>query len=211
MNKTCFTLIAQVALAIHALSVVSYGETQKPAFQYEVGDTRISVPSSDEPRVKVFGPESIKLAGKYLETGALSWARGNGCVNCHTTGPYLTEYTAWSRQFGQPSEEVHATFLKVVPKEVTEVKGTDQHGHSYYPGAFSAVWRSVGLAEWDRDVIGKLSEATDRSLRDMLERQSESGAFDITAKSKFRISPRITNSLCKPRGPSRRRRAGSPD
>ena len=75
MNKTCFTLVAQVALALHALSVASYGETQKPAFQYEVGDTRISIPSSDEPRVKVFGPESIMLAGKYLEAGAVSWAR----------------------------------------------------------------------------------------------------------------------------------------
>jgi squalene-hopene/tetraprenyl-beta-curcumene cyclase len=127
--------------------------------------------------VQVFGPESIKLAGKYLEIGAVSWARSNGCVNCHTTGPYLTEYAAWSRQFGKPSAEVHATFLKVVPEEVTGVKGIDQNGHSYDPGAFSAVWRSVGLAEWDRHVTGKLSEATDRSLRDMFERQSESGAF----------------------------------
>jgi len=177
MNKTGFTLVAQVAIAIHALSVASYGQTQKPAFQYELGDTRISIPSSDEPRVQVFGPESIKLAGKYLETGALSWARSNGCVNCHTTGPYLTEYTAWSRQFGKPSEEVLATFLKVVPQEVTEVKDIDQKGHSYYPGAFSAVWRSLGLAEWDRQVTGKISDATDRSLRDMFERQSKSGAF----------------------------------
>ena len=96
MNRTRFTLVAQVALAIHSLSVASYGQTQKPAFQYELGDTRISIPSADEPRVKEFGPESIKLAAKYLETGAVSWARGRACVNCHTTGPYLTEYTAWS-------------------------------------------------------------------------------------------------------------------
>ena len=111
MNRTCLTLVAQVALALHALSIASYGD-QKPTFQYEVGDIHVSIPSSDEPRVQVFGPESIKLAGKYLETGAVSWARSNGCVNCHTTGPYLTEYTAWSRQFGKPSEEVYATFLK---------------------------------------------------------------------------------------------------
>ena len=177
MNRTRFTLVAQVALAIHSLSAASYGQTQKPAFQYELGDTRISIPSADEPRVKVFGPESIKLAAKYLETGAVSWARGRACVNCHTTGPYLTEYTAWSRQFGKPSEEVHASFVSAVPKEVIKVKDTDKDGHRYYPGAFSSVWRSVGLAEWDRHVTGKLSEATERSLRDMFERQSESGAF----------------------------------
>ena len=177
MNRTRLILVAQVALAIHSLSVVSYGQAQKPAFQYELGDTRISIPSSEEPRVEVFGPESIKLAGKYLETGAVSWARGRACVNCHTTGPYLTEYTAWSRQFGKPSEEVHASFVSAVPKEVIEVKDTEKDGHRYYPGAFSSVWRSVGLAEWDRHVTGKLSEATERSLRDMFERQSESGAF----------------------------------
>ena len=177
MNRTRFTLVGQVALAIHFLSALSSGQTQKPAFQYELGDTRISIPSADEPRVQVFGPESIKLAAKYLETGAVSWARGRACVNCHTTGPYLTEYTAWSRQFGKPSEEVHASFVSAVPKEVNKVKDTDKDGHRYYPGAFSSVWRSVGLAEWDRHVTGKLSEATERSLRDMFERQSESGAF----------------------------------
>jgi squalene-hopene/tetraprenyl-beta-curcumene cyclase len=39
------------------------------------------------------------------------------------------------------------------------------------------VWRSLGLAEWDKHLSGKTSEPTERSLRDMFERQSESGAF----------------------------------
>src|SRR5262249_40136292 len=46
-----------------------------------------------------------------------------------------------------------------------------------YPGTTSSVWRSVGLAEWDRHVTGKLSEGTKHSLRDMFERQSEDGSF----------------------------------
>ena len=144
MSRTCFTLVVQVALAIHALGVASSAEAPKPAFQYEVGDTRLSIPSADEPRVKEFGPESIKLAGKYLETGAVSWARSNGCVNCHTTGPYLTEYTAWSRQFGKPNEEVHATFLKVVPQEVTGVKEIKQNGHGYYPARSPPCGEALG-------------------------------------------------------------------
>jgi squalene-hopene/tetraprenyl-beta-curcumene cyclase len=57
------------------------------------------------------------------------------------------------------------------------VKQSDKNGHKFYPGATSSVWRSVGLAEWDRHITGKLSEATDRSLRDMFERQSEDGSF----------------------------------
>ena len=50
----------------------------KPEFQYQSGDIRVSIPSADEPRVKTFGPESLKAAAKYLEAGALSWVRGRG-------------------------------------------------------------------------------------------------------------------------------------
>jgi len=89
----------------------------------------------------------------------------------------MSEYTAWSRQFGKPNEEVHANFVKAVPSEVKEVRETDKNGHKFYPGTTSSVWRSVGLAEWDRHVAGKLSDETERSLRDMFEHQSENGAF----------------------------------
>lgn len=151
---------------------------QKPEFQYKVGETQISIPTADEPRVKEFGPESIKAAGKYLETGALSWVRGERkCVNCHTTGPYMSEFTAWSKHFGPPSPEVRENFESAVPKEIKPVEMTERNGHKYYPQTFNNVWRSVGLAEWDRHVTGKLSEVTDRSLRDMFERQAESGVF----------------------------------
>src|SRR5262245_5234070 len=161
------------------LSAFAYAQnTPKPAFQYQSGDIRVSIPSADEPRVKAFGQESLQAAAKYLEAGALSWVRGERtCVNCHTTGPYMTERTAWSKHFGKPSEEVHDNFVNAVPSEVKDVKQTDKSGHKFYPGATSAVWRSVGLAEWDQHVTGKLSEVTQRSLRDMFERQSLDGSF----------------------------------
>jgi squalene-hopene/tetraprenyl-beta-curcumene cyclase len=72
---------------------------------------------------------------------------------------------------------VRENFVGVVPDRIKEVKETDKDGHKFYPGAFNSVWRTAGLAEWDRHVTGKLSEATERSLRDMFERQSENGAF----------------------------------
>jgi len=170
--------LAVAAWAILSLSTFAHAQTPKPAFQYESGDIRVSIPSADEPRVRTFGSESLRAAAKYLEAGALSWVRGERtCVNCHTTGPYMAERTAWSKQLGKPSEEVHANFVKAVPNEVKEVKRTDKSGHKFHPGATSSVWRSVGLAEWDRHITGKLSEATDRSLRDMFERQSEDGSF----------------------------------
>ena len=46
----------------------------KPAYQYESGDIRVSVPTADEPRVKTFGAGSINLAVKYLEDGLLGLA-----------------------------------------------------------------------------------------------------------------------------------------
>lgn len=150
----------------------------KPEFQYQVDDVRISIPSADEPRVKAFGPESLQKAAKYLELGAVSWVRGRSCVNCHTTGPYMSECPTWSRQFGKPSEEVRENFLKAIPAEVAEVKQTEKNGHNYYPGSTQSIWRSVGLGQWDRHVNGgKLSAETDRSLRDMFTRQSEDGSF----------------------------------
>lgn len=149
----------------------------KPAFQYKSGDIRVSIPTADEPRVKQFGPASLKLAAKYLEDGALTWVREKSCVNCHTTGPYMTERTAWTKQFGPASAEVHKDFVGSVPKEIKPVKETETRGHKHYPSTFFTVWRSLGLAEWDRHITGKLSEPTERALRDLFERQSASGAF----------------------------------
>ncbi len=172
----CLVFVA--ATMTFAQTVPAYGQnSRKPPFQYQLDEVRVSIPTANEPRVKAFGPESVLAAARYLEVGALSWARGRSCVNCHTTGPYLTEYTAWSRQFGKPSDEVRASFVKAVPRSIRAVKEADKNGHKYYPGAFSSVWRSAGLAEWDRHITGELSEATDRSLRDMFARQSENGAF----------------------------------
>lgn len=146
-------------------------------YQYESDGIAITLPSADEPRVASFGAESLLAAAKYIEDGALSWARDRGCVNCHTTGPYLAERTAWTTQFGPPSDEVLESFLREVPEQLVAVKETEKDGHRFYPGATSSVWRSLGLAEWDRHITKSTSEWTDRSLRDMFERQSHSGAF----------------------------------
>ena len=150
----------------------------KPAFQYQSDDIQVSLPTADELRVKQFGAESIKAAVKYLEDGAVCWVREKSCVNCHTTGPYLSERPALIPQLGKPSEEIVADFIEFVPKEVKEVKETaTKSGYKHMPGAFTAVWRSLGLAEWDKHVTGKTSEHTERSIRDMFERQAGSGAF----------------------------------
>ena len=74
-----YRLIA--VLVLSALSAVGHAADQpKPAFQYQSGDIRVSIPTADEPRVKVFGPEALNAAARYLENGAVSWVREMSCV-----------------------------------------------------------------------------------------------------------------------------------
>lgn len=147
----------------------------RPAFQYQSEGIEISIPTADEPKVSAFGPDSIRAAAKYLEEGSLCWVREKSCVNCHTTGPYMSERPALSGVLGKPNEEVLADFVKSIPDKPSQE--AEKNGKRYYPGSYTSVWRTMGLAEWDKHVTGQLSEHTVRSLRDMLMRQSANGAF----------------------------------
>jgi len=157
--------------------VVAADPKPKPEFQYKTEGIQVSLPTADEPRVKTFGPDTIKAAAKYLDDGAICWVREKTCVNCHTTGPYLSERPALSRQLGEPLDEVLADFVKTVPAEVKPQQETEKDGIKYYGGSWTSIWRSMGLAEWDKHVTGKLSAHTERSLQEMLMRQSADGSF----------------------------------
>ena len=147
----------------------------KPAFQYKTEGIEVSIPSLDEPKVAAFNSDTIKAAAKYLEDGAITWVREKSCINCHTTGPYMSERPALTMLPGKPSEEVLENFVKAIPDKPSVE--TEKDGLKYFPGSWTTVWCSLGLAEWDRHVTGKLSEHTDRSLRQMMLRQSPNGAF----------------------------------
>ena len=173
MKHALFLLLAAPA----AFAADAPKPRPKPEFQYQTAGIQVSLPTADEPKVKAFGPETIKAAAKYLDDGAICWVREKTCVNCHTTGPYLSERPALSKQLGQPLEEVLADFVKTVPAKVGPQKETEKDGIKYYGGSWTSIWRSLGLAEWDRHVTGKLSEHTERSLQEMLMRQSADGSF----------------------------------
>jgi hypothetical protein len=74
-------------------------------------------------------------------------------------------------------EEIFADFIKGVPEKITLQKETENVGQNYYSGSWTSIWRSLGFAEWDKHVTGKLSEHTDRSLREMFTHQSANGTF----------------------------------
>jgi hypothetical protein len=63
-------LLAFVFIFWFACSIPNLGLGQSAsqlAYQYELGDKRVSIPTADEPRVEAFGTESLKVAAEYLE------------------------------------------------------------------------------------------------------------------------------------------------
>ena len=136
-------------------------------FQYKSEGIEVPAATADEPRVKAFGPDTVKAAAKYLDDGAHHWVREKSCIACHSTGVYMVERSALTKQLGKPSEEILQDFIKTVPK--SPGKPGD--------GSLASIWRSLGLASWDKHVTGKLSEPTDQSLRHVLSILPEEGFY----------------------------------
>jgi squalene-hopene/tetraprenyl-beta-curcumene cyclase len=141
--------------------------TPTPKFQYKSAGIEVPAAAADEPKVKVFGADSIRQAQKYLNDGALHWVREKNCIACHSTGVYLVERSVLTPELGKPSEEVLANFVKQIPKPDAKKDVS----------AVSAVWRNAGLASWDQHVAGKLSESTARSLQLMMTVLTPEGYF----------------------------------
>jgi squalene-hopene/tetraprenyl-beta-curcumene cyclase len=152
------TLSCLLTALLVVSGIVLGADPKKPAFQYKSEGIEVPAATADEPKVKTFGPETVQAAAKYLDDGAHYWVREKTCLACHSTGVYMVERSALTKQLGKPSEEVFKDFVASVPQ------GLGKPGDS--PAA--PVWRSSGLASWDRHVEGKLSEHTDRSLRYMV-------------------------------------------
>jgi squalene-hopene/tetraprenyl-beta-curcumene cyclase len=163
------TLSGLLPALIFAAGIARGAEPGKPAFQYKSEGIEVLAASPGEPKVKAFGPDTVKAATKYLDDGAHYWVRERTCLACHSTGVYMVERSALTKQLGKPSEEVLRDFVKSVPR------GDGKPGEG---NAATSVWRSSGLASWDRHVEGKLSEHTERSLRHMLSILPDDAMYD---------------------------------
>src|SRR5262249_30685306 len=143
--------------ALMSLAGIALGaDSKKPAFQYKSEGIEVPAATADEPKVKRFGAPAVKAAAKYLDDGAHFWVRERSCLACHSTGVYMVERSALTKQLGKPSEEVRKSFIASVSRADGKPGERD---------AATSVWRSSGLASWDQHVEGKLSEHTNRSLR----------------------------------------------
>ena len=164
---TLLTVLCAVSLpaAENAAPAVPL-EKPKPQFQYKSAGIEVPAAAADEPRVKAFGPDTIQAAAKYLDDGAHHWVREKSCIACHSTGVYMVERSALTAQLGKPSAEILKNFTDSVP----------QDGKAD-ASPIKSVWRSSGLASWDRHVEGKLSAHTDRSLRGTMSLLAKDGSF----------------------------------
>src|SRR5262245_1962316 len=149
--------LSRLLTALLLLSGVALGaDPKKPPFQYKSEGIEVPDATAEEPKVKQFGPQTVQAASKYLDDGAHFWVRERSCLACHSTGVYMVERSALTKQLGKPSEEVLKKFIASVPNVAGKPGDSD---------AATSVWRSSGVASWDRHVVGKLSQHTDRSLR----------------------------------------------
>lgn len=173
-NQLYFILIFACSFLIIAPAQAQETAPKKPELQYASGEIQIPAASADEPKVK-FNEKTVQLALKYLDDGALAWTRERNCVACHSTGVYLAERTALTPLFGPPKSEVRDEFVATIPTEVP--KPTIRDGVKTYPSVIFSVWRTLGLAQWDKYVTGKLSAETEKSINDLLLRQSDDGLW----------------------------------
>ncbi|MCE9534194.1 MAG: hypothetical protein K8T89_24205 [Planctomycetes bacterium] len=163
------TLSYLVTALMSVVGVALGADPKKPVFQYKSEGIEVLAATAEEPKVKAFGPETVKAAAKYLDDGAHYWVREKACLACHSTGVYMVERSALTKQLGKPSEEVLNDFIKSLPKE---------DGKPGVGDASTSVWRSSGLASWDKHVTGKLSEHTERSLRHTLMILPDNNMYD---------------------------------
>lgn len=143
-----------------------------PGYQYQAGDIVIAAASANEPKVESFDRNTVLAAAKYLDDGALAWLRKRKCMACHTTGTYMAERPALTPHLGKPREEVFNKFRKGLPTAQAPIG----NGGGKRP-AHMLIWKTLGLAQWDRHVAGKTSEPTQRALHAMFAEQAEDGSW----------------------------------
>lgn len=143
--------------------------------QYQAAGIEIPDANAEEPSLKAFNQHA---AAKYLDDGAVAWVNSYRCIACHTSGTYMNERPALTKTLGPPKEEL-LKFYHSTPNTQAASKGD-----------FWYVWRSLGLAQWDKHVTGKLSAPTVAALDEMFSRQQADGTW-IMAQRRIQL-PHVT-------------------
>ena len=166
-------LAATLALTSYADQVETNKSNENdttPFPQYLHEDIKIPAASADEPLLTTF---SLKKAGDYLENGAIAWTRKRKCVSCHTTGTYMQVRPLLSEVLGKPSTEIRNLFVE----QLERFQSMDANESREGANPAQVVYIAAGLAEWDRQITGKLSPPTKQALILMLSLQEDNGTW----------------------------------
>ena len=166
-------LAATLALTSYADQVETNKSNENdttPFPQYLHEDIKIPAASADEPLLTTF---SLKKAGDYLENGAIAWTRKRKCVSCHTTGAYMQVRPLLSEVIGKPSTEIRNLFVE----QLERFQSMDANESREGANPAQVVYIAAGLAEWDRQITGKLSPPTKQALNLMLSLQEDNGTW----------------------------------
>ncbi len=169
----CFVLFFYLQWTAEANDPQEVAKKPNTKYQYKSDGIEVPAATSNEPKVSMFGRESISAAQKYLDDGANYWVRERSCVACHSTGVYMSERPALTPLLGKPSVEVYDDFAKSATDKIGPPEIRD--GVKYWGASIQSVWRSSGLAAWDKHVSGMLSEQTDISIRHTLQCLADEG------------------------------------
>ena len=55
-------ILLPILFAISLAAAQTPAKKPRPEYQYQSGDIQVSLPAADEPKVKAFGPETVKAA-----------------------------------------------------------------------------------------------------------------------------------------------------
>ena len=172
-SQICNAGILLVVIALtgdHAIARAEDGKMPDRDPQYALDGRVIPAASSDERQIEF----SLERAESYLRTGAVSWTREKSCVSCHTNGTYLFIRPALTGSLGRPDNSVRKFFVE----ELKELQSLGRDGLlESATGSAQAIYLAAGLAEWDRHVIGSLSDDTKDALKLVFDLQNERGTF----------------------------------
>lgn len=158
-----------VYLHFLALPLLVLG-AEAPSPQYEHKAIRIEPASVDEPVRQEF---SLKHAVDYLVTGNSAWVGKRKCVSCHTTGSYVQAAPQLAAHIGEPEAAVRQFLVS----ELSELQLAPKQKFERGTSTAQVIYIAAGLAEWDRNMTGKLSPETKDALEFAFELQQKSGTW----------------------------------
>ena len=154
-----------------ATTLAAEENERRPQYKHE--DIVVAGAWEEEPKLDRV---SVEKALTYLDNGATAWSRGSACITCHTNGSYLRMRPLLTNSVGKPLDELLTFFVSELERFEGEAR---RNLPSLLEGTKPAqmVYIAMGLAEWDAQVTGQLSDTTRRALDLMFAVQSDSGVW----------------------------------